>query len=570
MNIEVITMVGGKRRPELHNKRLYLAYGRENSYNSYSRKDLKKKDSSFMYAGERYGWLDELIPQKSRIQRPELRDKQLYIAYGREHGYYKMSRNKLRRKDDYYVSVGVRNGWIEELIPAKTGEDRRRPELWNREAYLAYGREHGYYKMTRNKLKTKDLTFLQRGATHGWISELIPSKRRQWKSKEEWLQFGREKGYDKLGRANLARQQPGYHQVGRKNGWIPELIPQKVSRRRPELWDKNLYIAYGCEHSYDKLSRKNLGEKDPTFLQRGQEKGWIGELIPSKRRQFKTKEEWLTYGREHGYDKLSRQDLKENDSGWLFAGYENNWINEILPPKKRSWKTKEQWLAHGREYGYDGMSRSQVEDLDSPYIEAGRKRGWLDELIPPKRPYVKKRQWKSKEEWLQFGREHGYDKLTRGKLDQKDHSYYSSGSRRKWLDDLIPPEVETPSQLINLLQKEENAKRAVGLAHGDAADLADVIAVLYEGRVSRADLQKMVEKPSVRDYIGGFQRPQTITEIVESGRALLPHDKNDMIRGLLKRQLIDYRRKKLGSNPTSEMYWSFMKEMKKAIGELDG
>jgi len=51
-----------------------------------------------------------------------------------------------------------------------------------------------------------------------------PIKERIWADKNSWLNYGKEKGYDKLGRSKLSGIDGVYYRKGKKNEWLRDLI----------------------------------------------------------------------------------------------------------------------------------------------------------------------------------------------------------------------------------------------------------------------------------------------------------------------------------------------------------
>ncbi len=129
-------------------------------------------------------------------------------------------------------------------------------------------------------------------------------------------------------------------------------------------------------------------------------------------------------------------------------------------------------------------------------------------------------------------------------------------------------QISSPQKLSDVLQSEESAQHAVRLVHGDEADLADILAVLYAGRITREDVLQFAEEPSLREYLGNFQPPKGIADIIEPGERLLPLDKDSVIKGIMMRRLREYRREKLGPKPTQDEQQRFLEEMSREMEAL--
>jgi len=48
-------------------------------------------------------------------------------------------------------------------------------------------------------------------------------------TKEDGLEYGMERGYDKIGRFELNFREGGYYKKGREEGWLDELIPSRIN-----------------------------------------------------------------------------------------------------------------------------------------------------------------------------------------------------------------------------------------------------------------------------------------------------------------------------------------------------
>ena len=128
--------------------------------------------------------------------------------------------------------------------------------------------------------------------------------------------------------------------------------------------------------------------------------------------------------------------------------------------------------------------------------------------------------------------------------------------------------IQSASQLSEVLRTEPRAQYAVRLVGGDDVDLADILVVVYEGRLTRDDALKFTRDPSLRGYLGSFNRSTGISDIVESGKNLLPLDKNGVIKRIIFRRLRTLRRESLGPNPTQEEQEQFLSQLKKEMEEL--
>jgi len=129
-------------------------------------------------------------------------------------------------------------------------------------------------------------------------------------------------------------------------------------------------------------------------------------------------------------------------------------------------------------------------------------------------------------------------------------------------------QINSPEKLSDLLKSEPVAQHAVRLAHGDEVDLADILVVLYAGRITREDVLQFAEDPSLREYLGKFRGPGCVRDIVEPIEHILPLDKEDVIKGIMLRRLREHAREKLGPRPTQEEQQSLLEELSKEIEAL--
>jgi hypothetical protein len=272
-------------------------------------------------------------------------------------------------------------------------------------------------------------------------------------NKEQWLSYGKERGFDKLSRDSLRINESAYHNKGRKEGWLAELIPKTL--RKPSGFYKKMtkegWLNYGRENALDRLSRKELEQKQGSYYNIGCKQGWIADLIPETKQKQKgffkymNKEQWLSYGKERGFDKLSRDSLRIKESAYHNKGRIENWLAELIPEIKHKpngfYKNmnKEQWLTYGIENGYDKLSRTELQKEQGKYYQKGGIEGWVKELIleTEQKPngFYKNM---TKEQWIAYGRENGLNKLNRSNLWKKENKYCQKGNNEGWLDELIP------------------------------------------------------------------------------------------------------------------------------------
>lgn len=127
--------------------------------------------------------------------------------------------------------------------------------------------------------------------------------------------------------------------------------------------------------------------------------------------------------------------------------------------------------------------------------------------------------------------------------------------------------IRTSSDLKSICDTDLKARYMIHLCQGDDVDVADIIAVVYDGKIARDDAIKLLQEPSLRDYLGEFRKPIGIPDIEEYANELLPLDKNGIIASIVYRRLLEYRRNKLGAKPNLEQRKTFLEEMKQTLEE---
>lgn len=128
--------------------------------------------------------------------------------------------------------------------------------------------------------------------------------------------------------------------------------------------------------------------------------------------------------------------------------------------------------------------------------------------------------------------------------------------------------IRTSKDLMTLCDTDPKARYLVKLCQGDDVDVADIIAVVYDGKIQRDDAIKLLQEPSLREYLGEFRKPVGMPDIEEYANTLLPFDKNGVIASIIYKRLIEYRRDKLGAKPTAQQRTAFVQEMNKTLEDL--
>ncbi len=128
--------------------------------------------------------------------------------------------------------------------------------------------------------------------------------------------------------------------------------------------------------------------------------------------------------------------------------------------------------------------------------------------------------------------------------------------------------IKTAQQISQLIQTDDDAKYIIERFGGNEADVADILAVVYEGRIDRESALGLLQEPTVRDYLGDFirRRVEGIPDIVEMGDRLLPHDKDEVIYSIILNKAMEYRDRFLGARPDRERIDAFLRELEMSMG----
>lgn len=129
-------------------------------------------------------------------------------------------------------------------------------------------------------------------------------------------------------------------------------------------------------------------------------------------------------------------------------------------------------------------------------------------------------------------------------------------------------EVNSVRALSQLLDTETGARYAIQLARGDDVDLADILSVVYEGKLAKDDVMDFLNDPSLREYLGKFKMRGGISDITEPAQRLLKLDKGGVIAEILKRRLREHRKQTLGTSPTRMQINAYMQELEEELDKM--
>ncbi|MDO8803450.1 MAG: hypothetical protein Q7R35_03375 [Elusimicrobiota bacterium] len=136
-------------------------------------------------------------------------------------------------------------------------------------------------------------------------------------------------------------------------------------------------------------------------------------------------------------------------------------------------------------------------------------------------------------------------------------------------------DLNDPENLALFLQSDPTAIAAAQLSLGDEVCLADVLCVIYEGRLKRETVFVVIEKKPIREWLKRFRLTDSFADIVRALKTLMPFEKNHpyhgngQIEAVFEYSARQYRTRKLGPQPSKEKRAAFMKELEEACPESD-
>lgn len=236
---------------------------------------------------------------------------------------------------------------------------------------------------------------------------------------------------------------------------------------RKSLWQtKEFWIFYGIEHGYQDRNPKDLKESsdiiDRTWYSRGLRKKWRFEFKKSSSgvlreiALLKTYEKWREYGINHGYDSRSPNSLmyseEINERAWYSKGKRKKWefnFNLRYTPTNQEivqLKTETEWVNYGIMHGYENrrsttLAKSRIAS-EKAWYHKGIRNNWnfnFKNKRKVSKSNIEIRSLKSKEEWIEYGIDHCYEKINPKSLerseDPKDRAWYKKGLRKLWVQE---------------------------------------------------------------------------------------------------------------------------------------
>ncbi len=440
-----------------------------------------------------------------------------------------MKRDEIRKADSGFYDVLYRRGLIDMVPTVK--RPRRNWSAMSNDELMQMHREK-FEGMTRTQISRLDSVFVRIMRRRGLVHHIPtktgkepkgPEEQREWasKSNDEIEQYYKEH-YDGMKSSEVSRIDSGFH------GAITKRRMHHIFPKNPRAWksmpDSELADIY--KESYGGMTRVELSQSHGGLYAELRKRGML-HIVATKGGEHRKRRMW---------SQMSDDEIK----GYFMENYKGVFIKELMK-------------------------------IDSKFYQILRERGLMD-IVP--RTNREKRDWSimSDDDVLQYY-EDNYPGTTRGYLHRKDSGLYLALTERNLLHKVpstYKPKIKTAKKFTNLLDTDERARFAIDLAHGNELDFADIMVVMYEGRIKREDVLRFVEEPSIRDYLGSYRTPEGISDILEPVEELLRLDKDNVIRDIIYKRLMEYRREYLGTNPSEEQKTAFLGDLRSQMDGLGG
>ncbi len=468
-----------------------------------------------------------------------------------------LTTSELQKRDDCFYAVLQRRGLLK-ITPKTQGKWQSMSDDELKQMYI-----DNYNGLTRSAVRKKDRNFFN-ALKRRDLLEIVPAKEHiDWQSmSDDELKQMYIDNYNGLSRTELYKKDNRFYDALLRRGLIG-IIPNKL-RDWHSMSDDQLKKHY--RDNYSGLSRNELMGADHGFYNALKKKGLI-KIIPKKRVSWQSmSDDELKQHYIDNYRGLGRNELREKDQRF-YAALQKRGLIEIIPRKQRDWQSmSDDELKQHYTDNYNGLSKSKLVRTDNGFYDILLRRG-LIKIIPNK---LRNWQSMSDDELKQYYNDN-YNGLSRSDLVKKDQSFYKT-LRERGLLETIPLKrqlkITTSKAFADFIETEKDAKLILERFGGDDADVADIMAVVYEGRISRDDAMLLMQDPSLRDYLGRFQRPMGIGDLFEAGERLLAYDKNNVIRDIVYRRALEYRSEQLGPKPTREQRERFLDELEGEIAVL--
>ncbi len=131
--------------------------------------------------------------------------------------------------------------------------------------------------------------------------------------------------------------------------------------------------------------------------------------------------------------------------------------------------------------------------------------------------------------------------------------------------------IKNAKDLEHTLRTEPQAKAIVTMCtiNGivDDVAVADILAVVYDGKIDRVDIMKFLQEPILRKFFKGCKKPRDIRDIIEVAEGVLQLDKGQVIADRLYNSLVSQRRTELSNTATPGECEAYMSKLAKILQE---
>lgn len=175
-------------------------------------------------------------------------------------------------------------------------------------------------------------------------------KKAKFQTKEEWIEYGLKKGYDKkeqkyLRNSDDTREKAWYYK-GSREKWVKEFEFNNKYKTKKEWIKYGIQRGYENKNSHSFISSEIITER--SWYNKGSRNKWLSsfnfkrkhELPLEEIKEIKTKEQWIVYGKIHGYEERKKISLIESESlserSWYAKGNRNKWIKDFNFSLKRN------------------------------------------------------------------------------------------------------------------------------------------------------------------------------------------------------------------------------------------
>lgn len=353
-----------------------------------------------------------------------------------------------------------------------------------KEEWIEYGIKMEYDSRNPMSLYKSDdkteKTWYGRGYHKKWIGDFnfnrkVNNRFSKIKTKEQWIQYGIDSGYQERYPTTLARSdepdEKSWYWKGSRNKWLSDF---KFNGQDEEVIEvlgldtKKQWINYGKENGYEKTNPRSLSKskdkKERVWYRKGMENSWLDSfnfhrkinMQPKEIKELDDLDKWINYGKKNGYEQRKKYTIQESklakERSWYNLGRDNNWLDNFSfkftrfksPDEIKALADQDQWLEYGYSNNYHLMTKQEVktsENLNNrSWFNKGRDNKWLKSFkFNSKTRSASKEieELDSKDKWIEYGIYHGYENRNSKSLikseDKEERSWYRKGNKNKWL-----------------------------------------------------------------------------------------------------------------------------------------